>query len=282
MSDNYLLIVSPSSFWSIIKISTFFQEILLPENSHLLERSFTVRFRCLLDNTSGFLVSHSATTAGHLLTLANVQRLDIRGKIKPLYGQNRKSEDPPLALFCICTPFGPPSLLEMPQKEAIFKSKHKLDLGIVSFDQRGKEVFGYNDVEFSSRGIYDLVHHDDLVYVAQAHSECKYILQQFRILLSTQNVFVKCVIFHTLLVIYSLKTFHNCGMNQTRLVLLMKPHWDCYGNSQPRTCNRKKTYQHTLVILLAILVLYSYERCKHSIRSQYWSSDSCTAPLISM
>ena len=181
-----------------------------------------------------------------LIDSLSFQRLDIRGKIKPLYGQNRKTEEPPLALFCICTPFGPPSLLEMPQKEAIFKSKHKLDLGIVSFDQRGKEVFGYNDVEFSSRGIYDLVHHDDLVYVAQAHSECKYILQQFRILLSTQNVFVKCVIFHTLLVIYSLKTFHNCGMNQTRLVLLMKPHWDCYGNSQPRTCNRKKTYQHTL------------------------------------
>ena len=46
-----------------------------------------------------------------------LQRLDIRGKIKQLHGQNRKTEDPPLALFCICTPFGPPSLLEMPQKE---------------------------------------------------------------------------------------------------------------------------------------------------------------------
>lgn len=32
------------------------QDVLSPENAHLLERSFTVRFRCLLDNTSGFLV----------------------------------------------------------------------------------------------------------------------------------------------------------------------------------------------------------------------------------
>ena len=35
------------------------QELLSPEHNHLLDRSFTVRFRCLLDNTSGFLVRHS-------------------------------------------------------------------------------------------------------------------------------------------------------------------------------------------------------------------------------
>ncbi|KAJ9595259.1 hypothetical protein L9F63_013447, partial [Diploptera punctata] len=129
------------------------QDVLQPENCHLLERSFTVRFRCLLDNTSGFL------------------RLDIRGRIKVLHGQNRKTEEPPLALFAICTPFGPPSLLEIPQKEVMFKSKHKLDLTLVSMDQRGKMLLGYSDAELANLGGYDLVHYDDLAYVASAHQE---------------------------------------------------------------------------------------------------------------
>ncbi|XP_065169345.1 aryl hydrocarbon receptor protein 1 isoform X2 [Atheta coriaria] len=129
------------------------QDVLLPDNCHMLERSFTVRFRCLLDNTSGFL------------------RLDIRGRVKVLHGQNRKSEEPPLALFAICTPFGPPSLLEIPQKEVMFKSKHKLDLALVSMDQRGKMLLGYSDSELANMGGYDLVHYDDLAYVASAHQE---------------------------------------------------------------------------------------------------------------
>ena len=55
----------------------------------------------------------------------------------------------------------------------MFKSKHKLDLGIVSFEQRGNDLFGYSEVEFSNKGIYDLVHPEDLTYVAQAHNERK-------------------------------------------------------------------------------------------------------------
>ncbi|XP_021964591.1 aryl hydrocarbon receptor protein 1 isoform X2 [Folsomia candida] len=130
------------------------QEIIhTSDHCHFLERSFTVRFRCLLDNTSGFL------------------RLDIRGRIKVLHGQNRKSEDPPLALFALCTPFGPPSLLELPSKELMFKSKHKLDLSLVSMDQRGKMLFAYSDTEFTTMGGYELVHFEDLSYVASAHQE---------------------------------------------------------------------------------------------------------------
>ena len=55
----------------------------------------------------------------------------------------------------------------------MFKSKHKLDLGIVSFDQRGKEVLGFSETEFAAIGIYDIVHPEDLAYVASAHQECK-------------------------------------------------------------------------------------------------------------
>ncbi|CAO1388922.1 unnamed protein product [Diamesa serratosioi] len=128
-------------------------DALTPEKINYLERSFTVRFRCLLDNTSGFL------------------RLDIRGRVKILHGQNRKTEEPPLGLFAFCTPFGPPSLLEIPQKENMFKSKHKLDLSLVSMDQRGKLMLGYSDSELAALGGYDLVHYDDLSYIASAHQE---------------------------------------------------------------------------------------------------------------
>ncbi|KAK1130476.1 hypothetical protein K0M31_018607 [Melipona bicolor] len=142
-----------NSFLPAENASLPLHDALSPQHSHLLERSFTVRFRCLLDNTSGFL------------------RLDIRGRVKILHGQNRKTEEPPLALFALCTPFGPPSLLEVPQKDVMFKSKHKLDLALVSMDQRGKMLLGYSDAELANLGGYDLVHYDDLAYVASAHQE---------------------------------------------------------------------------------------------------------------
>lgn len=38
-------------------------------------------------------------------------------------------------------------------------------------------LLGYSDSELANMGGYDLVHYDDLAYVASAHQECK---MQFR------------------------------------------------------------------------------------------------------
>lgn len=35
-------------------------------------------------------------------------------------------------------------------------------------------LLGYTDAELANMGGYDLVHYDDLAYVASAHQECKY------------------------------------------------------------------------------------------------------------
>jgi len=45
-----------NSFLPAESASLPLHDALSPQHCHLLERSFTVRFRCLLDNTSGFLV----------------------------------------------------------------------------------------------------------------------------------------------------------------------------------------------------------------------------------
>ena len=85
-----------------------------------------------------------------------------------------------MALFAVCTPFGPPYLLEMPANEkALFKSKHKLDFSLVSMEPRGRTLLGYSEAELSNRGGYDLIHHDDLFYVASAHQECKLFIKMY-------------------------------------------------------------------------------------------------------
>ncbi|XP_064617115.1 uncharacterized protein LOC135481123 isoform X2 [Liolophura sinensis] len=128
-------------------------EVLLPENIHHLYRSFTVRFRCLLDNTSGFIT------------------LEINGWIRVLHGQNLKTEEPQMALFATCCPFGPMSLLDLPSRDLTFKSKHKMDLSPLSMDSRGRMVFGYTDRDLATKMGYDLIHPDDLSYFAAAHQE---------------------------------------------------------------------------------------------------------------
>ncbi|XP_071398254.1 aryl hydrocarbon receptor-like [Centroberyx affinis] len=132
-------------------------EQLPPENSSFLERSFVCRFRCLLDNSSGFLA------------------LKFQGRLKYLHGQSILSDDgtcvqPQLALFTIATPVQPPSILEIRSKTLIFQTKHKLDFTPTGIDNRGKVVLGYSEIELCMRGSgYQFIHAADMMYCADNH-----------------------------------------------------------------------------------------------------------------
>ncbi|GAA6224600.1 aryl hydrocarbon receptor-like [Lates japonicus] len=133
-----------------------------PENSSFLERGFVCRFRCLLDNSSGFLA------------------LNIQGRLKFLHGQSRQrcdsTEDgtppppPQLALFAIATPLQPPAILEIRTRNMIFRTKHKLDFTPMACDAKGKIVLGYTEAELRVRGSgYQFIHAADMLYCAENH-----------------------------------------------------------------------------------------------------------------
>ncbi|XP_034534035.1 aryl hydrocarbon receptor 1b [Notolabrus celidotus] len=129
-----------------------------PENSSFLERGFVCRFRCLLDNSSGFLA------------------LNIQGRLKFLHGQNRQQSDkegsspPQLALFAIATPLQPPAILEIRTRNMIFRTKHKLDFTPMACDAKGKIVLGYTEAELRVRGSgYQFIHAADMLYCAENH-----------------------------------------------------------------------------------------------------------------
>uniref|UniRef100_A0A671WNY7 Aryl hydrocarbon receptor n=1 Tax=Sparus aurata TaxID=8175 RepID=A0A671WNY7_SPAAU len=138
-------------------VITYDPKAIPPENSAFLERNFCCRFRCLLDNSSGFLA------------------LNFRGRLKLIHGQNRVSEDgtlipPQLALFAIATPMQPPSILEIRNKTLLFQTKHKLDFTPMGIDTRGKVVLGYNEVELCMKGSgYNFIHAADMMYCAENH-----------------------------------------------------------------------------------------------------------------
>uniref|UniRef100_A0A8D2NQV1 PAS domain-containing protein n=1 Tax=Zosterops lateralis melanops TaxID=1220523 RepID=A0A8D2NQV1_ZOSLA len=128
-----------------------------PENYSFLERNFVCRFRCLLDNSSGFLA------------------LNLQGRLKFLHGQNKRSEDgsvlpPQLALFAISTPLQLPSILQIRTKNMIFRTKHKLDFTPLACDAKVKVILGYTEAELRMRGTgYQFVHAADTLYCAENH-----------------------------------------------------------------------------------------------------------------
>ncbi|NXT51698.1 AHR protein, partial [Pluvianellus socialis] len=126
---------------------------LCPEKPSFMERTFTCRFRCLLENSSGFLA------------------LNFHGRLKFLLGQQKKASDrSPLALFAIATPLQPLSILELRTKTLIFQTKHKLDFTPMACDSRGKVILGYTETELCRRGSgYQFVHAADMMYCAENH-----------------------------------------------------------------------------------------------------------------
>lgn len=129
----------------------------IPQDSPFLERNFCCRFRCLLDNSSGFLA------------------LNFFGRLKYLHGQTQRLEDgtpapPQLALFAVVTPLQSPSILEIRSRTLLFQSKHKLDFTPLSIDSRGMVILGYTEMELCSPGSgYHFVHAADMMYCADQH-----------------------------------------------------------------------------------------------------------------
>ncbi|KAM3607464.1 uncharacterized protein V6R79_008200 [Siganus canaliculatus] len=133
-------------------------EQLPPENSSFLERSFVCRFRCLLDNSSGFLA------------------LRFQGRLKFLHGQNIARDNGTgnkcqLALFSIAMPVQPPSIVALRAKLLLFQSKHKLDFTPLGIDNRGKVILGYSETELCMKGSgYQFIHAADMMYCADNHT----------------------------------------------------------------------------------------------------------------
>lgn len=129
-------------------VMTYDPQTIPPENSSFLERNFCCRFRCLLDNSSGFLVSlttapntSSRCRAIRSLSFSDRKALNFRGRLKFIHGQNRMAEDgtlvhPQLALFAVATPMQPPSIVEIRAKTLFFQTKHKLDFTPMGIDTR--------------------------------------------------------------------------------------------------------------------------------------------------
>ncbi|GMT29313.1 hypothetical protein PFISCL1PPCAC_20610, partial [Pristionchus fissidentatus] len=132
-----------------------------PEN---LDRNVNARFRCLLDNTCGFL------------------RMDVRGKLIALHGlpssyiaerggpTNSNGTGALLGMLAVCTPFVPPSSSELPAEELILKTKHQLDATLISMDDRMFSILELDESDLPV-SFYSIVHPEDASSLTEAHKE---------------------------------------------------------------------------------------------------------------
>ncbi|VDM39159.1 unnamed protein product, partial [Toxocara canis] len=141
---------------------TCLQDLLTPAGMHYLERNVNARFRCLLDNTCGFL------------------RIDIRGKLMSLHGlphsfvlgrsDANSSGNTVLGLVAVCSPFVPPNVIDQPVEDPILKTKHSLDFTLISMDSRVRAMLEIEEKHLP-KSFYSIVHVDDALCLAEAHKE---------------------------------------------------------------------------------------------------------------
>lgn len=125
------------------------------------ERNFFCRFRCLLDESSGFLNLH------------------FTGKLRPIFGQRTRGEDgipadidpPKLGLFALACPMQQPSIMEIYVRNMIFRTKHRLDFKPLSLDSKGVEILGFSEDELGSVNGYNYLHYEDIIYCSEMHSQ---------------------------------------------------------------------------------------------------------------
>ncbi|VDM51726.1 unnamed protein product, partial [Angiostrongylus costaricensis] len=128
------------------------------ENAQHLERNVNARFRCLLDNTCGFL------------------RIDMRGKLMSLHGLpssyvlGRSNPGLVMGLITVCTPFVPPSSTDILAEDQILKTKHQLDGTLVSMDEKVHAMLELSESELPI-SFYSLVNVEDAICLAEAHKE---------------------------------------------------------------------------------------------------------------
>ncbi|TGZ64135.1 hypothetical protein CRM22_006519 [Opisthorchis felineus] len=164
-------------------------EIISRDLAHHLQRRFTVRFRCLLDNTSGFITlelsgrlqflhgqsrgkqSGSSLSGAHMIHTTSGVRSISKPSSSALAAAACQYSLPPLGLFVVCSPLGPLPSLNGSQRDMTFKTKHQLDLTVTTIDSRTRTLFSYTDADLQRFKVYDLVHPEDLRYVAQGHRE---------------------------------------------------------------------------------------------------------------
>ncbi|CAH8637181.1 unnamed protein product [Schistosoma mattheei] len=172
--------------------SSTLHDLMTPETAHYLKRQFTVRFRCLLDNTSGFITLELSGRLQFLHGQARSMQLSVNSEqanscnntnISNKYNTSctynvstsNQHNLPPLGFFAVCSPLGPLPSLNGPQRDATFKTKHQLDLTIITIDARARLIFNYSDSDLQNFKVYDLIHPDDLRYVARGHKNIIYL-----------------------------------------------------------------------------------------------------------